>query len=102
MHEPSLPAASRHILKDAIILIEGGNNLDLHECEEIVSRIASTFDRDIEVAYGACVDSKTEEKLQVTVIVSTRERSHDIFREFRHYGMETLKSILIPPLDFKR
>jgi len=88
-------------IKDVIILIEGGNNLDLIDCDEIVNRIADKFDMNINVIYGACFDSKTEEKLQVTVIVLTRERSHDIFRGFRHYGMEPMKSMLIPPLDFK-
>lgn len=74
VHSPLLDDAHIDGAKAVLINIAGGDDLSLHETNEVMEHIAKQVDPDANVIVGASMDPALNDKVRVTVIATGFER----------------------------
>lgn len=74
IHSPLLEEAHIDGAKAVLINIAGGDDLSLHETNEVMELISKQIDPDANVIIGASIDSALNDKVRVTVIATGFEK----------------------------
>jgi len=78
INSPLLEETSIEGAKAVLINIAGGNDLSLHEVNEVINEITKLVDPDANIIFGATVDSTIVEKIRVTVIATGFDRKKNM------------------------
>lgn len=70
INSPLLEEVSIEGAKAVLINIAGGNDLSLHEVNEVTDLITRQVDNEANIIFGTTIDSALDEKLRVTVIAT--------------------------------
>ncbi len=70
IHSPLLEEMSINGAKAVLINIAGGNDLSLHEVNEVTDAITSQVDPEANIIFGTTIDSALDDKVRVTVIAT--------------------------------
>ncbi len=75
---PLLEETSIHGAKAVLINIAGGNDLSLHEVNEVNDLITKQVDAEANIIFGATIDPALEDKVRVTVIATGFDRKKNM------------------------
>jgi cell division protein FtsZ len=78
INSPLLEETSIEGAKAVLINIAGGNDLSLHEVNEVIHEITKLVDPDANIIFGATVDPTIAEKIRVTVIATGFDRKKNM------------------------
>ncbi len=92
---PLLEANSIEGAKGILINITGGNDITLHECDEIVNLITNNCDKDANIIHGVHFDTSLNDEVHVTLIATGFKQSRlDEIRSSKYEDKRTT-----PPKD---
>jgi cell division protein FtsZ len=75
---PLLEETSIHGAKAVLINIAGGNDLSLHEVNEVNDLITKQVDAEANIIFGATIDPALEDRVRVTVIATGFDRKKNM------------------------
>ncbi len=78
INSPLLEETSIEGAKAVLINIAGGNDLSLHEVNEITNEITSQVDPDANIIFGTTVDPALDDKVRITVIATGFDRKKNM------------------------
>ncbi|MCX7680136.1 MAG: cell division protein FtsZ [Spirochaetes bacterium] len=78
INSPLLEETSIHGAKAVLINIAGGNDLSLHEVNEVNDLITRQVDPDANIIFGTTIDPALEDKVRVTVIATGFDRKKNM------------------------
>ncbi len=78
INSPLLEETSIEGAKAVLINIAGGNDLSLHEVNEVTNEITSQVDPDANIIFGTTVDSALDDKVRITVIATGFDRKKNM------------------------
>jgi len=78
INSPLLEETSIEGAKAVLINIAGGNDLSLHEVNEVTNEITRQVDPDANIIFGTTVDSALDDKVRITVIATGFDRKKNM------------------------
>jgi cell division protein FtsZ len=78
INSPLLEETSIEGAKAVLINIAGGNDLSLHEVNEVTNEITRQVDPEANIIFGTTVDSALSEKVRITVIATGFDRKKNM------------------------
>lgn len=78
INSPLLEETSIEGAKAVLINIAGGNDLSLHEVNEVTNEITRQVDPDANIIFGTTVDPALDEKVRITVIATGFDRKKNM------------------------
>ncbi len=78
INSPLLEETGIHGAKAVLINIAGGNDLSLHEVNEVNDLITRQVDTDANIIFGTTIDPALDEKVRVTVIATGFDRKRNM------------------------
>jgi len=78
INSPLLEETSIEGAKAVLINIAGGNDLSLHEVNEVTNEITSQVDPEANIIFGTTVDSALDDKVRITVIATGFDRKKNM------------------------
>ncbi len=78
VNSPLLEETSIHGARAVLINIAGGNDLSLHEVNEVTEVVTSQVDPDANIIFGTTVDPALDERIRVTVIATGFDRKKNM------------------------
>ena len=78
INSPLLEETSIEGAKAVLINIAGGNDLSLHEVNEVTNEITRQVDPDANIIFGTTVDPALDDKVRITVIATGFDRKKNM------------------------
>lgn len=91
INSPLLEETSIEGAKAVLINIAGGNDLSLHEVNEVTNEITRQVDPDANIIFGTTVDPALDEKVRITVIATGFDRKKNMLTVNNIKPRETVK-----------
>ncbi len=85
---PLLEEVSIEGAKAVLINIAGGNDLSLHEVNEVTDIITRQVDTEANIIFGTTIDSALDDRLRVTVIATGFDKKKNILAKDTSEGMD--------------
>ncbi len=90
INSPLLEETSIEGSKAVLINIAGGNDLSLHEVNEVTDVITSQVDPDANIIFGTTIDPALDDKVRVTVIATGFDKKKNMLTKTVHPYSNTL------------
>jgi cell division protein FtsZ len=91
INSPLLEETSIEGAKAVLINIAGGNDLSLHEVNEVTNEITRQVDPDANIIFGTTVDPALDDKVRITVIATGFDRKKNMLTVNNIKPRETVK-----------
>lgn len=91
INSPLLEETSIEGAKAVLINIAGGNDLSLHEVNEVTNEITRQVDPEANIIFGTTVDPALDEKVRITVIATGFDRKKNMLTVNNIKPRETVK-----------